>query len=594
MTAVPISGATIIAVQLVLIIVGVTLLILGTVIAERDRTARDLAENLWFHALLSQLSATFVQVPGDRLEAAVDVWLGRLGHALKVDAVRVVRFSEAEPDPVVVANWSAETELPPPANVRQTFPWMAAELLAGRAVMIEDARLMPDEAAIDRACMLDMGILSTLVLPLVSEQRMFGTVGFGARTPRTWPEPIAAALRLVSDVFASALLRKKTEDALTASEAMKSAIVASLPMGVAVIDRAGAVRAVNDNWTHLMRESEDPAYPAVHVGDNLVESFRLAARHNPRLTEAVSGIAAVMSGARGSFTFEHALFMDGGTRWWTMLVAPLRSFESGGAVVTYAEITEHRRAEREADRGRQELAHVTRVSTMGALAVSLAHQLNQPLAAIMANAQAGIHLLDTSDSATFAADLRAILADVVDDDRRASDVIRRLRDLLKSGHAAHERVDLGASVQDIASLVKSDAVIRNVTVTLDLARASAFVRGDRVQLQQVVLNLLVNALEASDAASGGGGRVEVNCRCRDDGVAEVTIRDSGRGLDPALEEQVFEPFYTTKAGGMGMGLSIARSIVEAHGGRIRIRNASAQGGAVAEFTLPLDGAEQPA
>jgi two-component system sensor kinase FixL len=219
--------------------------------------------------------------------------------------------------------------------------------------------------------------------------------------------------------------------------------------------------------------------------------------------------------------------------------------------------------------------------------VSLAHQLNQPLAAIMANAQAGIRLLETPDSAAFTDDLRAILADVVDDDRRASDVIRRLRDLLKNGRAAHERVDLGASVQDIASLVKSDAVIRNVTVTLDLARASAFVRGDRVQLQQVVLNLLVNALEASDAAFGGGGRVEVRCTCGD-GFAEVTIRDSGLGLDPALEEQVFEPFYTTKPGGMGMGLSIARSIVEAHGGRIRLRNAASHGGVIAEFTLPLD------
>jgi two-component system sensor kinase FixL len=220
----------------------------------------------------------------------------------------------------------------------------------------------------------------------------------------------------------------------------------------------------------------------------------------------------------------------------------------------------------------------------------LAHQLNQPLAAIMANAQAGMRLLDTAGAGGSNGDLRAILADVVDDNRRASDVIRRLRDLLKSGRAGHERFDLCSSVQDIASLVKSDAVIRNVTVTLDFVTPSAVVRGDRVQLQQVVLNLLVNALEASDAAFGGDGRVSVGCGCTD-GVAEVTIRDSGRGLDPSLEEQVFEPFYTTKTGGMGMGLSIARSIVEAHGGRIRIRTNSGEGGAVAEFTLPLDRVE---
>jgi signal transduction histidine kinase/integral membrane sensor domain MASE1 len=594
--AVPISDSTILAVQLVLVIVGVTLLIVGTVIAERDRTARDLADNLWFHALLSQLSATFVQMPGERLESTLDVWLESLGRALRLDQVRVVRFTEHDQRPTIVSTWFANTDLPPPSNVKEDFPWMVAELLAGRPVIVEDARRLPDEASIDRAGLIALEMEAVLILPLVAEQQVLGTVGFGCRVPRAWPDSIVAALRLVSDVFASALLRQRTEEALTASEAMKSAIVASLPTGVAVIDRAGAVRAVNDNWTHLMRESEDPAYPAVHVGDNLVESFRLAARYNPRLMEAVGGVSAVMSGARDRFAFEHARFSDGATRWWTMHVAPLRSFEPGGAVVTYAEITEHRRAEQEAERGRQELAHVTRVSTMGALAVSLAHQLNQPLAAIMANAQAGIRLLENHTTGagadTGAGDLRAILADVVDDDKRASDVIRRLRDLLKNGRPADECFDLGASIQDIASLVKSDAVIRNVTVTLELARASAFVRGDRVQLQQVVLNLLVNALEASDAASGGGGRVEVECRCRNDGVAEVTVRDSGRGLDPSLEEQVFEPFYTTKPGGMGMGLSIARSIVEAHGGRIRIGNASVQGGAIAEFTLPLDRSEQ--
>jgi signal transduction histidine kinase/integral membrane sensor domain MASE1 len=591
--AIPITESKILAVQLVLVIVGLTLLIVGTVTAERDRTARDLAENLSLHAVLSQLSAAFVQMPRERVEETVVVWLGCLGRALQVDIVRVVRFSEHDQQPAIVLTWLANTDRPLPANAKENFPWMVAELLAGRAVIVEDSRQLSDDVAIDRAGLLEMAMSSVLVLPLVAEHRAFGTVGFGCHAPRAWPAPIVSALRLVSDVFASALLRQKAEEALTASEAMKSAIVASLPTGVAVIDQAGAVRVVNDHWTHLMRESEDPGYPAIHVGDNLVESFSLAAQHNPRLAEAVAGIASVMSGDRDRFAFEHARFSNGATRWWTMLVAPLRSFEPGGAVVTYAEITEHRHAEQEAERGRQELAHVTRVSTMGALAVSLAHQLNQPLAAIMANAQAAIRLLESYGAAgAYANELRAILADVVDDDRRASDVIRRLRDLLKHGREADDECfDLAASIRDIASLVKSDAVIRNVTVTLDLAKASAFVRGDRVQLQQVVLNLLVNALEASDAASGGGGRVDVGCRCLD-GVAEVTVRDSGRGLDPSLEEQVFEPFYTTKAGGMGMGLSIARSIVEAHGGRIRIANASAQSGAIAEFTLPLDRIEQ--
>ena len=588
--AVPISDSTVLAVQLVLIVLGVTLLIVGAVIAERDQTARDLAENLWLHALLSQLSATFVQMHGARVEGNVETWLGRLGKALDVDIVRVMRVVEESQNPVMLANWHSTIDLPASSNSPENFPWMMAELAAERPVIVEDARLLPDTAAPDRESLIELGMFSTLVLPLVAEHKMLGTLGFGCRPPRPWPQPLVATLRLVADVFANALLRKQTEEALMASEQMKSAIVASLPTGVAVIDRSGTVRAVNEKWTQLMRASEDPAYPPVDVGDNLIETFRSAARHHPRLAEAVTGIAAVMSGTRDRFSFEHAQPSAGDMRWWVMFVAPLRSYDHGGAVVTYAEITERRRAEQDAERSRQELAHVTRVSTMGALAVSLAHQLNQPLAAIRANAQAGIRLLD--DSKAELRDLREILADVVDDDRRASDVIQRLRDLLKNGQAAYDRLDLRASIQDIAVLVQSDAVIRNVTVTLDFTRgAPTYVRGDRVQLQQVMLNLLVNALEASDVTSGGGGRVDVGVTRRHDGVAEVIIRDSGKGLDPALEELVFEPFYTTKPGGMGMGLSIARSIVEAHGGRIRISNGSPQGGAIAVFTLPLDRVE---
>jgi two-component system sensor kinase FixL len=365
---------------------------------------------------------------------------------------------------------------------------------------------------------------------------------------------------------------------------MKTAILESLTSGVAVIDRGGRVRAVNENWSQMMRESEGPSYPAVHVGDNLLESFRAAAeRGNLRLMDAVTGVAAVMDGARDRFSFEHVEPKEGG-RWWAMLVARLKDAD-GGAVVTYAEITERRRAELDAQRSRQDLAHVGRLSTMGALAVSLAHQLNQPLAAIMANVQSAQRLLDRPR--VDLPELRAILGDVVADDRRAAEVIQRLRELLKKSGADLSRVDLAAAINDVATLVQSDAVIRNVALTIDCdGGGQLFVHGDRIQLQQVVLNLLVNALEAFADAPGAERTIRVMCLPHGD-LARVVVSDSGVGFDAGAEEVVFEPFYTTKPGGMGMGLSIARSIVEAHGGHIAIRR-ERQPGTTIEFTLPLD------
>jgi two-component system sensor kinase FixL len=245
-----------------------------------------------------------------------------------------------------------------------------------------------------------------------------------------------------------------------------------------------------------------------------------------------------------------------------------------------------RDSERDAERSRRELAHVTRVSTMGALTVALAHQLNQPLAAIMSNAQAARRILAKSPAEL--TEIDEILSDIVSDDRRASDVIRNVRTLLHKGDAAIAPVDLVAVVRDTAALVTSDALIRSVILSLDLPPAPLMVHADAIQLQQVVLNLILNALEALDESSNGNRRIVVRCGQRDDRSGQVLIRDSGPGFSSAAQAQLFEPFFTTKASGTGMGLSIARSIVDAHGGTIRAYNADT-GGAIVEFDIPLEG-----
>jgi two-component system sensor kinase FixL len=216
------------------------------------------------------------------------------------------------------------------------------------------------------------------------------------------------------------------------------------------------------------------------------------------------------------------------------------------------------------------------------MTASLAHQLNQPLAAIMTNAQAAGRMLNTA--LPDVDEVRAILRDIVRDDRRASDVIDRLRQLLRKGELEMRAVGLTTAIREVVELLGSEAIIRNIAIALDFSREPVFVHGDRVQLQQVILNLLHNAMEAMTDDRPARG---VSVTCRDDGeIVTVCVRDSGPGLRAGTEEAVFEPFYTTKSGGMGMGLSIVRSIVEAHGGSIRAENA-ASGGAAVEFQLPL-------
>jgi two-component system sensor kinase FixL len=366
---------------------------------------------------------------------------------------------------------------------------------------------------------------------------------------------------------------------------MKSSILQSLRSGVAVVDRDGRVLALNDNWTRLARES---GAPAVSVGENLLEARGAVAGPSPaRVAELGAGVLSVLQGARSSFSYEYATQFGEEARWWSVVVAPLDRPESG-AVVTRADVTDLRRAELDVQRTRQELAHVARVSTVGELTTSLAHELYQPLTAIMTNAQAARRMLSAVPPDV--SQVHAILSDIVNDDRRASDVIERLRDLLRKGELEMARVDLASIIRDVADLLRGEAIVKQVTVTLDLDGYPVVVLGDRVQLQQVMLNLLHNAMEAMAGGRSRAAMVSVRCRRQPhstgSGQARVTVTDTGPGLIAGAEETVFDPFYTTKKNGMGMGLSIVRSIIESHGGSIKAATQE-RGGAVFELTLPL-------
>jgi two-component system sensor kinase FixL len=235
-------------------------------------------------------------------------------------------------------------------------------------------------------------------------------------------------------------------------------------------------------------------------------------------------------------------------------------------------------------RYQQDLAHLTRVSTMGELAGSLAHELNQPLTAILSNVQAAQRFMaaDPID----VAEVRDILNDIVKDDYRASEVLRRIRATVKKVDMESAPLDLATVIRDAVLLLHTDAIVRETRVALEIREDVPAVCADKVQLQQVALNLLLNAFDAMSQVAPRERVVGVKLTRQGDGMARIAVRDCGHGLTVGKLDTIFKPFYTSKPHGLGLGLSISRSIVELHGGRIWAEN-NLDRGATFYVTLPI-------
>ena len=231
-----------------------------------------------------------------------------------------------------------------------------------------------------------------------------------------------------------------------------------------------------------------------------------------------------------------------------------------------------------------ELAHANRLETMGQLTASIAHEVNQPIAATVTNAQAALRWLrlDPPDLD----EVRQALDRIVRDGVRAGAVVQRIRSLSKKASPHDDRVDINAAAREVIELTRSETMKNGVSVRTELTEGLPLIRGDRVQLQQVIVNLLLNAIEAMSGMKGGTRELLITTGRSDSGEILVLVGNSGPGLPPAVQDNLFKAFYTTKPSGLGLGLSICRSIVEGHGGRLWA-SANAPRGAVFQFTLPV-------
>jgi PAS domain S-box-containing protein len=250
-------------------------------------------------------------------------------------------------------------------------------------------------------------------------------------------------------------------------------------------------------------------------------------------------------------------------------------------VGTMMDVTERRRAEEE----RQALAHANRIATMGQLTASIAHEVNQPIAAAITNAQATLRWL--SAARPDLEEARQALRRIVENGNRAGEVIGRIRALITKAPPRKDDVAINDAILEVVALTHGEAVKNGVSVRTQLAEGLPIIEGDGVQLQQVILNLIVNAIEAMSGTNEAPRDLLIGAEKADPDGVLVAVRDSGPGLAPETLERLFDAFYTTKASGMGMGLSICRSIIEAHGGRLWA-SANLPRGAVFQFTVPAD------
>jgi signal transduction histidine kinase/integral membrane sensor domain MASE1 len=358
---------------------------------------------------------------------------------------------------------------------------------------------------------------------------------------------------------------------------LHAAILASVHDHVAILDGRGVVVEVNESWRRFAESPNVESFHRALVGENVLDLCRRAAKEgNPTAERKYTGIQDVLSGVRRRFEMEYTVSADGDGDRYALSVNFLPLSSGGGAFVRRSDVTARHKARLQIEEQRRALSHLARVSALGQLSGALAHELNQPLASIGSNAEAARLLLKRrpGDLAQF----DEILHDIIQENQRAAEVIRRLRAMLKRGETHLQPLDVGELIREVLELAHAEVVIRRVTVTASIAPDLPPVLGDRVQLQQVLLNLILNACEAMSAMADC--RLAVTAATMPNDAVQISIRDNGPGIPKALMDRLFEPFVTTKPEGLGLGLSISRTIVASHGGRLWAENDCAGGATV--------------
>jgi PAS domain S-box-containing protein len=425
---------------------------------------------------------------------------------------------------------------------------------------------------------------SILCLPLIKQGRLTGllylenTLASHAFTPDR-----VAVLEVLAAQAAISLENTRLYSDLQEREAKVRRLFDSNIIGILILDAEGRILEANEAFLRMLGYSR---------GDLISGRLSRTALTPKEWSDATERAQVELRATGSCKAFEKEYFRKDGTRV-PVLVGGATFGESRDGVAFVLDLTERKRAEaeaRESERRYREaqmaLAHANRVTTMGELAASIAHEVNQPIAATIINARSALNWLgrDPPDLN----EVQEILHSIIKDGDRAGQVVGRIRALIKKEPQRHDQLDINEAIREVIEVTRSEVLGNRVSLQTKLAEGLPVIRGDRIELQQIVLNLIMNAIEAMSDASKGPRDLLISTVEDQSNNVLVCVRDSGPGLNPENLERLFDSFYTTKAGGMGMGLSICRSIVEAHGGRLWA-TPNAPRGASFHFSLPTRG-----
>ncbi len=560
-------------------------LIIGLLV-NRTKRLQDKAEV----TLIADLSAKFVNLAPDEVDREIVEAQRRICELLGLDLAALWQWSMETPRLVTMTHLyrpQGGPPLPEPMYAHEHFPWCQQQLEAGGLLRVSSPEQVPAEAARDQEAWRHLGIKATLAFPLAPGGAIIGALSFNTtRRARAWPDALVKRLQLVAQIFSNALERRQVEAAFRTSQARLAAGVELAGLGYYEIDFGELTTFTDERFHHIC------GVFAGHQRGLQALEFWIAHLHPDDRQTVLDERARLHDGTIDRISIEYRYLHPGsGEKWIHHLAGVVTRGATGCAVRTYGvlrDVTPHKRAELEAQELRGNLTHLTRVNTLGALSGSLAHELNQPLGVILSNAQAAqAYLLQDPPDVT---EVQAILADIVAADRRAGEVIERLRALLKRGQLSLQPLRLNQVIEGVLRLAQADLIGRGVTAVCELAPDLPLIAGDPVQLQQLVLNLILNAADAMATNAPGTRRLRLQTRL-DQNKVRASVRDEGGGL-LGDTERLFQPFYTTKPQGLGLGLAICRSIVAAHHGQLWAEPDPA-GGAVFHFELPVAGASDP-
>jgi PAS domain S-box-containing protein len=534
----------------------------------RDRLeSAELSGRVMRGEVLSRISARFAAMSsqGD-FEKAATLTLRELGEAIGVDHAFLCRVDDAPLRTSLVHEWAAPNRTPRKAQVQnvplEIQPWFCRRFLSGEVTEIGNTASLPPEASAEKEILESLGTKAFLAAPLVRErERPWGYMGVAHDSAKDWSPNEVNLVRIVGDILLSALERQRVDRAVRRSEERFRRLFEAELIGMFFADMYGNITEANGAFLEITGYGSN---------DLPLRCDRLTPPEWRRHDEAAV-LRLLKDGV--DRPWEKEFFHRQGHRIPILIGGAVMSYDRSECVSFILDLTEQKRAEQKIQQLNAELERTARLGVMGEMAAGLAHEVHQPLAAIT-NFAAGARQRLARDRLSDEA-LDEVLSEIGDQSRRAGTVIQNIRDFVRNRHPVRRSVDLNAAAQECLRLLRFEIRQREVEVQTDLAENLPRILTDVTQLSQVLLNLMLNGLQAMEE-SPPPRLLSVRTAALGSGVS-IEIGDTGTGIPADVQPRLFDQFFTTKPDGLGMGLPIARSITESHGGSLEIARTGSDG-----------------